>query len=97
VELRELIEAELEPFRTNVTVQGSPAKVHPQLAQQLSLAVHELVTNASKYGALSSAVGTVHISWAITSEHDPTLHFRWRESGDRVSLRRTDRALELRC
>jgi two-component sensor histidine kinase len=39
------------------------------------------VTNASKYGALSSAVGTVHISWAITGENDPTLHFRWRESG----------------
>jgi two-component sensor histidine kinase len=81
VELPELIEAELEPFRTNVTVEGEPIKVRPQCAQCLSLAVHELVTNASKYGALSSAVGTVYISWTITGENDQTLHFRWRESG----------------
>jgi PAS domain S-box-containing protein len=81
VELHELLEAELEPFRTNVTVEGSPIKVHPQHAQCLSLAVHELVTNASKYGALSSAVGTVNISWAITGENSLTLHFRWQEKG----------------
>jgi PAS domain S-box-containing protein len=81
VELHEIVEAELEPFSPNVTVEGSPIKVDPQHAQHLSLAVHELVTNASKYGALSSAVGTVHMSWAITGENDPVLHFRWRESG----------------
>jgi PAS domain S-box-containing protein len=81
VELHEIVEAELEPFSPNVTVEGSPIKVDPQHAQRLSLAVHELVTNASKYGALSSAVGTVHLSWAMTGQNSLTLHFRWRESG----------------
>jgi two-component system CheB/CheR fusion protein len=81
VELHQLIEAELEPFRTSVTVEGAAVTFRPQDAQTLSLALHELVTNASKYGALSSAQGKVHISWTITREDNPVLHFRWRETG----------------
>src|SRR5262249_32746697 len=81
VELRELVETELEPFKTNVTVEGGPIKVHPQDAQNLSLALHELVTNAAKYGALSSVLGRVHVSWKIIRENNPTLHFRWQERG----------------
>jgi len=81
VELRELVETELEPFKTNVTVEGSPIKVRAQDAQNLSLALHELVTNAAKYGALSSVVGRVHVSWTMIRENNPTLHFRWQERG----------------
>jgi two-component sensor histidine kinase len=80
-ELRELVETELEPFKTNVTVEGSPIKVRAQDAQNLSLALHELVTNAAKYGALSSVVGRVHVSWTMIRENNPTLHFRWQERG----------------
>jgi two-component sensor histidine kinase len=82
VELHQLIEAELDPFATSdVTVEGIPVTVRPHDAQKLSMVLHELVTNASKYGALSSAVGKVHISWTITCENNPILHFRWRETG----------------
>jgi two-component sensor histidine kinase len=44
----------------------------------MSLAVHELATNAIKYGALSNSHGTVHISW--TTEKDG-LNFKWQEAG----------------
>jgi PAS domain S-box-containing protein len=82
VELHQLIEAELDPFgMSEVTVEGIPVTVRPHDAQNLSMALHELVTNASKYGALSSAGGRVDISWTITRENNPTLHFRWRETG----------------
>lgn len=81
VELHELIESELEPFRASVTVEGAPVIIRPQKAQNFAMALHELLTNASKYGALSSPAGKVHISWSITRGNDPTLHFRWRESG----------------
>ena len=81
VELHQVIEAELEPFGTSVTVEGAPATIRPQDAQNLSLALHELVTNASKYGALSSTIGKVHISWTMTREKNPTMHFRWCEIG----------------
>jgi len=81
VELHELIESELEPFRTSVTAEGIPVTFRPQEAQNFAMALHELLTNASKYGALSSPTGKVHISWSITRGNNPALHFRWRESG----------------
>ncbi len=54
---------ELRQLKTSVTVEGPPVTIPPHDAQNLSLATHELVTNASKYGALSSAAGHVHVSW----------------------------------
>ena len=81
VGVHELVETELEPFSTNVAIEGISVLVRPEDAHNLSLALHELATNASKYGALSSAAGKVHISWRITRENNPTLYFRWREAG----------------
>jgi len=44
----------------------------------MSLAVHELATNAVKYGALSNSHGRVHVSWTTEKE---TLNFKWEETG----------------
>jgi two-component sensor histidine kinase len=81
VGVHELVETELEPFRTNVAVDGITVLIRPEDAQNLSLALHELATNATKYGALSNAAGKVHISWRIMRGDNPTLRFRWREAG----------------
>jgi len=49
-------------------------------AQNFALAVHELATNAAKYGALSNGVGTVRIAWNV-DQPTAVLTFRWEESG----------------
>jgi PAS domain S-box-containing protein len=54
-------------------------RVPPQIAVNLAMALHELATNAAKYGALSSRSGRVDVSWTVTHS-EPVLHINWRES-----------------
>lgn len=61
---------------------GSPVQLGPQAALSLSLVLHELGTNATKYGALSGTDGQVVVTWSVTDLNAPqTLAFSWRESG----------------
>jgi two-component sensor histidine kinase len=63
-------------------VEGTDVTVGPQLAQNLSLALHELATNAAKYGALSDRNGKVGISWTIVREGESNkLKLKWQEKG----------------
>jgi HWE histidine kinase len=61
VPLRDVVQAELEPFvvtdRKRVVVKGPVVQLKPKEALAFGLAVHELATNAAKYGALSMAIG----------------------------------------
>ena len=81
--IRELIKSHLEPFleqdRTRVTFEGPDVVVDPKAAQNIGLALHELATNASKYGALSGAAGHVAIKWGATAQGAFALE--WRECG----------------
>ena len=82
VEVGEIVRQELEPFVDRSTVDGVNVVLGPQQAQNFSLALHELATNACKYGALSNDIGHVEIAWAITGNgQGRTLSFRWREQG----------------
>jgi two-component sensor histidine kinase len=82
VELSEIITAELEPFAPRTKVEGPSITLGPQRAQDFSLAIHELVTNAVKYGALSRLGGEVGVSWKIESNgRGKVLKFHWRERG----------------
>ena len=65
-----------------IEARGPPAVLSPKQALSLSLALHELATNALKYGALSSDRGRVSINWdtGAPGSDDPFL-FRWAESG----------------
>jgi two-component system, chemotaxis family, CheB/CheR fusion protein len=87
VQLAELMEALLAAYkagRTRVSLDGPPAILDPKLAQSLALAVHELATNAAKYGALSTAEGRVRIAWSVLAS-PRRLQLSWRESdGPRV-------------
>jgi PAS domain S-box-containing protein len=53
-------------------------RVPPQMAVNLAMALHELATNAAKYGALSSRKGRVDVSWSV-AHSEPVLHINWRE------------------
>ena len=68
-----------------VSYRGPSIKLDPQTAVGLSLVLHELGTNASKYGALSAANGHVDLSWE-TAESGKMLTLQWQElGGPRVS------------
>lgn len=62
---------------------GAPVQLHPSQAVTLSLVLHELVTNAAKYGALSVAEGRVEVRWnlSLDSEGMRFLTLLWREHG----------------
>jgi len=61
-----------------LTVEGPSADLDPKAAVALGLAMHELATNAVKYGALSTPAGRVEVRWTTT---DGMLNLTWREAG----------------
>ncbi len=81
--LRDLVLAELTPhvLGDSVTASGPPVLLKPQAALFLTLVIHELSTNAAKYGALSVPGGRVEIGWSIAGDRPPRLELDWRESG----------------
>lgn len=65
-----------------VTVNGPPLKLDPRSAVTISMALHELCTNAIKYGALSASIGCVLLGWRIDGSGDRRrLQIRWEEHG----------------
>jgi two-component system, chemotaxis family, CheB/CheR fusion protein len=81
VKLKEIVRLELEAFVERTMVEGTDVTIGPQLAQNLSLALHELATNAAKYGALSDRNGKVGISWTIVRDDSSKLKLKWQEKG----------------
>ncbi len=86
--LGEVARRQLEPltatFGSRMAIEGPKVEVGAQAAQQLSLALHELGTNAMKHGAFSGGNGTVHLRWTIAGRgSQETLVLHWRESGSR--------------
>lgn len=72
VELRELMEAQIEIFRPDddarLSMEGPRVRLSHQAAQTIGLAVHELATNASKYGAFAAGSGELSVRWAIEGD-----------------------------
>jgi PAS domain S-box-containing protein len=85
VEVKDLVAAQLAHYKglfgSHVVFDGPPARLTPAAAQGIGMALHELATNASKYGALSDSVGRVTISWRVTDVAEPTFEMRWVEDG----------------
>lgn len=82
VDLRDLVEEEIAPYRLHgaerIVTSGPRIMLEPAPAQTLTLALHELVTNAAKYGALSTDLGRVTLNWESSAG---TLMLFWAEIG----------------
>jgi PAS domain S-box-containing protein len=82
-ELHSLVTQELLPYRgereSRVRIDGPTVMLEPSTAQTVAISLHELATNAAKYGSLSAVDGRVDISWSRTAEG--RLNLRWIESG----------------
>ena len=79
--LDEIARFELTPFIDRTTIEGPKVMLDPKHTQNISLALHELATNAAKYGAFSVEHGKVAISWSVANKGKyNALTFRWRES-----------------
>ena len=85
VEVSDLIEAQLAHFKdligTRVLLVGPAAQLTADAAQGIGMALHELATNAAKYGALSNSEGRVRITWQVTAEPKPRFTMSWQECG----------------
>jgi PAS domain S-box-containing protein len=81
-DLAEIVRSEMSPYAGRVEVEGPSLMLTASAAQSFALSLHELATNAAKYGALSNATGRVHISWSkLTSNASNRFTFRWQEQG----------------
>jgi PAS domain S-box-containing protein len=84
--LGQIIESQLGHYvprdRSRIVVEGPDITLTPEATQVLALALHELATNAAKYGALSNDTGTVNVTWSLDRAGDNhVLHLSWREAG----------------
>jgi two-component sensor histidine kinase len=82
--IRDIFSAELRPYEVSrVSMEGPDCFLSPKLALTTALLVHELATNAAKYGALSSSVGKLTVDWSLSDER---LNLVWRESGGPIIM-----------
>ena len=78
--LAEVVRLELESFSGRIKAVGPHVMLNPRVAQTFALVVHELATNASKYGALSRPAGGIAIHWSIQGEGaGARFKFQWLE------------------
>ncbi|WP_445504623.1 HWE histidine kinase domain-containing protein [Microvirga sp. G4-2] len=84
--LREILEKELEPYNDargeRITLEGPIVELPSEIAVPIGMAIHELTTNAAKYGALSMRNGKVSVTWDVHGEGDEKrLTITWQERG----------------
>ncbi|MBG0794252.1 PAS domain S-box protein [Methylocystis sp. H62] len=97
VALGDLVRSQLAHFGgargTRVSLHGPPVEIAASASQGLGMALHELATNAAKYGALSNDAGRVAISWAVLSDAPGNTRFKmeWVESGGPLVAKPTRR------
>jgi PAS domain S-box-containing protein len=87
ISIEELVKSQLAHFRDllggRIELKGPPLRITAPAAQSIGMAVHELATNAGKYGALSNGTGRISIGWGLNDCRSGPLCFslRWTESG----------------
>ena len=87
-QLHSLVTQELLPYRDGreerIRISGPTVMLEPNTAQAIAVSLHELATNAAKYGSLSAADGDVEIAWSHTAPRQ--LSLRWTSQAGRPSL-----------
>jgi len=84
-DLRDILEGELRPYSAaagasrSLTLTGEPVRLTGRAVIGLALVVHELATNAAKYGAYSVPSGAIDVAWRVNGDSSVTLS--WRERG----------------
>ncbi len=73
-----------------IETKGPALRLRPTSALALAMALHELATNASKYGALSNGTGTVSVEWCVRDDSPSRFELRWREQ-DGPTVRKPSR------
>ena len=86
VDLATIVETTVAPYRNGtglerISSSGPALIISRDAGTALALTLHELVTNALKYGALSVPGGKVKLRWAVTGDADPFFQLDWAESG----------------
>lgn len=80
VSLRELVDLQLAPFLPHppnrVVISGQDIRINPQGAQILGMALHELATNAMRFGAFTDPRGLLNVAWQV---EEGFLRMEWRE------------------
>jgi len=84
--LRDVVANELGPYddeaQRKVVLKGPPVDLTPRAAVALGMMMHELTTNAAKYGALSAPRGRIEVAWSLDEAGEtPRLDLTWEESG----------------
>lgn len=80
--LRQILAAEISAFADRVSFDGVDLMVRQNAAQSFALLLHELTTNAVKYGALSAPGGRVDVRWTLNHDSQPVKFIlSWEESG----------------
>lgn len=81
--IADVVFSQLAPFEgARIEAGGDPVIIRPEAVQNITLALHELATNAVKYGALSTPNGRLEVRWALTEVADvPLLRLTWNELG----------------
>jgi two-component sensor histidine kinase len=83
--LAELLAAVLAPYRTpaepRISISGPPVMLQASAVVPLSMVLHEMTTNAAKYGALSMQGGSIEITWQLGGGIDQSVKLVWQERG----------------
>jgi two-component sensor histidine kinase len=80
--LEHVVRSIVESFGARISIEGPPVYLKAGVAQGFALIVHELATNAVKYGALTAESGHVSVRWSLNAGvEEPTVSFTWEELG----------------
>ena len=100
VDLAELIRSQLAHFKdligTRIELRGTPLFISASAGQTVGMAIHELATNAGKYGALSNHDGCVEVDWGLehTEKGGETFMMSWVERGESIVMGQRSAASE---